>query len=86
MDVRLRVVEFGGVRYRCVTEPQWAIRRQGSNRPALALAGPACRALESGHAGNAPAWTVGGSGEGAGTRLCTAQDPSAVATSIPLEL
>ena len=35
-----------------------------SARPALALAGPACRALESGHPGNAPAGLTAGSGGG----------------------
>jgi hypothetical protein len=35
MDVRLRVVEFGGVWHWHVTEPSVVIRRLGSNRPAL---------------------------------------------------
>jgi hypothetical protein len=43
-----------------------------SSRPALGLAGRACRALESGHPGNAPAGLPTGPGTAGGKRLWTA--------------
>jgi hypothetical protein len=41
------------------------------SRPALALAGPACHALESGHCRNAPARLTAGSGRGRETGFAT---------------
>ena len=53
-------------------EPVLTYVSPSPSRPALALAGPACRALQSDHPGNAPAGLTAGSGTGAGNRLCTA--------------
>src|SRR4030095_6753866 len=53
-------------------EPVLTYVSPSPSRPALALAGPACRALESGHPGNAPAGLTAGSGREAGNWLWTA--------------